>query len=319
MTGLAALPYLVVRVLAGRYHQLRTAHPVRVLRWLRNGMLVTVAAAALLYVWVAIQAGHDIDAARRTEQGIGYIGKAAVAAQAAGTALSHTSATEDVTLTGIGKAYVTQVTQVEQYLTLAAADNAAGTAGTSQLQFVQGQFGVYLGLSQTAIGDYSAGGYLGPAGERVASGGDGQPGGQGELLSALGYLKTIEHDALNAQRHAWPLDPGTFWWVLLAPVIALLLLAGATAHVLARHFRRQAGPWLWGSLLVTAATMIAVGFLNWNDERQIATDQRAAHPVTQWAGHPVTLTGALLVLAAAAVLAYLAYRPRLAEYQFKPA
>jgi hypothetical protein len=319
MTGLAAPPHPAVRVLAGRYRQLRTAHPVRVLRWLRNGMLLGVAAAALLYVWVAIQAGNDIDAARRTEQGIGYIGQAAMAVHAAGTALNHTSATEDVTLTGIGKAYVTQLTQVYQYLNLVAADNGAGTEGTSQLQFVQGQLGVYLNLSETAIGDYSAGGYLGPAGELAASGGHGQPGGQGELLSALGDLTTIEHDALDAQRHAWPLDPGTFWWVLLGPVIALLLLAGATAHVLARHFRRQAGLWLWGSLLITAATMIAIGFLSWNDEQQIATDQRAAHPVTQWAGHPVTLTGALLLLLTAAVLTYLAYRPRLAEYQFKPA
>jgi hypothetical protein len=319
MTGLAALPHPAVRVLAGRYRQLRTAHPVRVLRWLRNGMLLGVAAAALLYVWVAIQAGHDINAARRTEQGIGYIGKAVTAAQAAGAALSHTSAAEDVTLTGIGRGYVTQVTQVEQYLALVAADNAAGTEGTSQLQFVQGQFGVYLGLSQIAIGDYSAGGYLGPAGELAASGGRGEPGGQGDLLSAFGDLKTIEQNALDAQHHAWPLDPGTFWWVLLGPVIGLLLLAGATAHVLARHFRRQAGPWLWGSLLITTATMIAVGFLNWNDEQQLAADPRAAHPVTQWAGHPVTLTGALLLLLVAAVLANLAYRPRLAEYQFKPA
>jgi hypothetical protein len=319
MTGLAAPPHPAVRVLAGRYRQLRTAHPVRVLRWLRNGMLLGVAAAALLYVWVAIQAGHDIDAARRTEQGIGYIGQAVMAVQTAGTALSHTSATEDVTLTGTGKGYVTQVNQVAKYLALVAADNAAGTEGTSQLQFVQGQFGEWLALSETAIRDYSAGGYLGPAGELVASGGHGEPGGQGDLLSALGDLKTIEHNAFDAQRRAWPLDPGTFWWVLLGPVIGLLLLAAATAHVLARHFRRQAGPWLWGSLLITAATMIVVGLLNWNDKRQLAANQRAGHPVTQWAGHPVTLTGALLLLLVAAVLAYLAYRPRLAEYQFKPA
>jgi hypothetical protein len=310
MTGLAAPPHPAVRVLAGQYRQLRTAHPVRVLRWLRNGMLLGVAAAALLYVWVAIQAGHDINAARRTGQGIMYIGKAAGAVNAAGTALGHTSATEDVTLTGIGKGYVTQVAQVEQYLTLVTADNAAGTEGTSQLQFVQGQFAEWLGLSATAIGDYSAGGYLGPAGELAASGGQGQSGAQGDLVSALGDLATIEQNAQNAQRHAWPLDPGTFWWVLLGPVIGLLLLAGATAHVLARHFRRPAGPWLWGSLLITTATMITVGFLNLNDEQELAANQ--------WAGHPVTLTGALLLLLVAAVLAYLAYGPRLAEYQFKP-
>jgi hypothetical protein len=310
MTGLAAPPHPAVRILAGQYRQLRTAHPVRVLRWLRNGMLLGVAAAALLYVWVATQAGHDINAARRTGQGIMYIGKAIGAVNAAGTALSHTSATEDVTLTGIGKAYNTQVTQVSGYFAVIAEDNAAGTAGTSQIQFAQGQLENYLDLSETAIRDYGAGGYLGPAGELAVSGGQGQPGGQGGLVSALGDLKRIEQHAQDAQRRAWPLDPGTFWWVLLGPVIGLLLLAGATAHVLARHFRRPAGPWLWGSLLITAATMITVGFLNWNDEQELAANQ--------WAGHPVTLTGALLLLLAAAVLAYLAYRPRLAEYQFKP-
>ncbi len=310
MTGLAALPHPAVRVLAGRYRQLRMAHPVRVLRWLRNGMLLTVAAAALLYVWVVIQAGHDINAARRTGQGIGYIGQAVTAVQAAGTALSHTSATEDVTLTGIGKGYITQVGLVEEYLTLVTADNAAGTEGTSQLQFVQGQFAEWLGLSAAAVNDYSAGGYLGQAGQLAASGGQGQSGAQGDLVSALGDLKTIEQQALDAQRHAWPLDPGTFWWVLLGPVIGGLLLAGATAYVLARHFRRSAGRWLWASLLITAAVMITVGFLNGDDEQELA-----ANP---WAGHPVTLTAALLLLLAAGILAYLAYRPRLAEYQFKP-
>jgi hypothetical protein len=312
ITGRAAAPHPALRILAGQYRQLRTAHPVRVLRWLRNGMLLAVAAAALLYVWVAIQAGHDISAARRTSQGIFYIGKAAAAAQAAGTALSHASATEDVTLTGTGGDYVNQVSQVEKYLTLVAEDNAAGTEGTRQIQFIQGQLGTYLTLSEAAIRDYRAGGYLGPAAESYAAKAN------GELVSDIRGLGTIEGRALSAQRRAWPLDPATFWWVLLAPVIGGLLLAGATAHVLARHFRRQAGPRLWGSLLITAATMIAAGFLNWHDEQQLAATRSAGHPVIRWAGHPVTVTAALLLLLSAAVQAYLAYRPRLAEYRFKP-
>jgi hypothetical protein len=316
MTGLTAAPqpappssphpslHRALRVLAGRYRRLRTAHPVRVLRWLRNAMLLAVAAAALLYVWVAIQAGNDISAARRTAQGIGYIGQAATAAKAAAAALSYTSATEDVTLTGTGGSYVTQVTQVDKYLALVAEDNAAGQLGTSQIGFAQGQLGNYLVLSETAIRDYGAGGDLGPAGDTYASGGE------ADLLSALTDLKTIEQNALTAQRGAWPLDPGTFWWVLLGPVIAALLLAGATASVLARHFRSHAGPWLWGSLLITAATVITTGFLNLTDEQHLAADQRA--------GHPATLTIALVLLLAAAVLADRAYRPRLAQYRFRP-
>jgi hypothetical protein len=311
MTGLATAPHPALRVLAGQYRQLRAVHPVRVLRWLRNGTLLGVAAAALLYVWVAVQAGDDINAAQRTWQGIGYAGKAVTATEAAAAALDHTAATEDVRLTGTGGTYVTQIAQVDQYLAVVAADNAAGAEGTSLIQFAQGQLGNYLVLTENAIRDYRAGGSLGPAGETYAL--DGKKG----LLTALGSLQEAEQRALSAQRGAWPLDPATFWWVLLAPVIGVLLLAGATAHVLARHFRRHAGPWLWGSLLITGATMIAVGFLNWHDEQQLAADRLARRPVTL-AGHPATLTGTLLLLLAAAVLAYLAYRPRLAEYRFRP-
>lgn len=313
MTGVAAAPSPGPRILTDQYRQLRTAHPVRVLRWLRNGTLLAVAAAALLYVWVASQAGHDISAARQTARGIGYINQAIRSADAAGVALSHATATEDVTLTGTGKAFVTQVTQVYKYLALVAEDNAAGTAGTNQIQFVQGQVGSYLDMSETAIRGYGAGGDLGTADETAATLGE------RDLVSALGDLKGIEQRALDAQRHAWPLDPATFWWALLGPVIGLLLIAGATARVLARHFRRHVGPRLWGSLLITAATMITVGFLNLHDEQQLARSSDEQHPAaSQWAGHPGTLTGALVLLLAAAVLGYLAYRPRLAEYRFNP-
>jgi len=53
------------RIFASRYRRLRAAHPVSVLRWLRNGVLLCVLAAALLYLWVATQAGNDIGAATR--------------------------------------------------------------------------------------------------------------------------------------------------------------------------------------------------------------------------------------------------------------
>jgi hypothetical protein len=305
MTGLAAVPHPALGILAGQYRRLRAAHPVQVLRWLRNAMLLGVAAAALLYVWVAIQAGNDINAARRTSQGITDIGKAIGATQAAGTALSRTTRTEDVTLTGIGQAYAFQITQVNKYLALVAEDNAAGTEGTAEIQFVQGQLETYLLQSENAIRDYGLGPQLGQAGEKYASSAE------KDLLTALGNLRKTERAARSAQRGAWPLDPGTFWWALLGPVIGVLLCAGATVRVLASHFRRHASPWLWGSLLITAATVVTVGFLNWSDERQLAADP--------WAGHPVTLACAMLLFLVAAVLAYLACRPRLAEYRFRPA
>src|SRR5260221_5502515 len=101
--------------IAGQYRRLRSAHPVHVLRWLRNGMLLGVTAATLLYLWVAIQAGSDIAAARRTQQAIADIGKAGIAVTDAGNALDHAFRHEDVTLVGTGSDFVNQITQVNKY------------------------------------------------------------------------------------------------------------------------------------------------------------------------------------------------------------
>src|ERR1022692_3965127 len=125
-------------------------HPVDVLHWLRNGILLCVAATAAMYLWVAIQAGSDIAAAQRTQQAITDLGAASSAVKAAGSALDYAFSREDPTL--------------------------VGTASV--------------------------------------------------------------------------LHPATFWWALLGPVIGFLLLAAATARVLARHFRRHVSPYLWGALLI---------------------------------------------------------------------
>ena len=79
--------------------------------------------------------------------------------------------------------------------------------------------------------------------------------------------------------------------------------------MLARYFRRHLSRWLWVSLLVTVATAVVVGVLNLSEEQRLSQDPRA--------GQPATLTFALLLFLLAAVLAYLAYRPQLAEYRFE--
>lgn len=290
--------------IAGQYRRLRSAHPVHVLHWLRNGVLLGVAAAALLYLWVAIQAGSDIAAARQTQQAIADIGKAGNAVKDAGKALDHAFAYEDVTLVGTGSEFVNHITQVNKYLTLAAEGNAAGAEGTSEIQYVQNQLASYLQLSETAVRDYALGMPLGQAGRKYAVGAE------GDVQSAIAGLSKAEQTALDAQRRTWTLDPGTFWWVLLGPVIGMLLLVAATANIVARHFRRHVSRWLWGSLLITAATMVTAGFFNSADARSLSADP--------WAGHPATMAIALPLLLAAAVLAQLAYRPRLAEYRFQP-
>ena len=296
-----------------------TVHPATVLRWLRNGVLLSLAAAALLYLWVAIQARHEIAAAHRTQDAIRYIGNASVMANKAQSALQATFSNEDVTLTGTGADYPQYISQVYKDLILAAGDNAAGTVGPSQFQYVLGELGTYQNLSESAARDYSFGPQFGQAAEKYyASGGEsaltsalsGQAqSGQAQSGSAPTGLAPAEKNALAAQRSAWPLDPGTFWWVLLGPVVGMLLLVTATAYVLARHFRRHLSRWLWGSLLAAAATSITVGAFNVVDGRDLSDSQLA--------GNPATVTVALLLFLAAGAQAYLAYHPRLAEYRFR--
>jgi hypothetical protein len=290
--------------IAGQDRRVRPAHPVHVLRWLRNGVLLAVAAAALLYLWLAIQAGSDIAAARRTQQAIANIGKAGIAVTDAGNALDHAFRYEDVTLVGTGPDFVNEITGVNKYLTLAAEGNAAGAEGTGEIQYVQNQLASYLQLSETAVRDYAPGTPLGLAARQYAEGAE------GDVQAAIAGLSKAEQTALDVQRRAWTLDPGTFWWVLLGPVIGMLLLVAATANIVVRHFRRHVSRWLWGSLLITAATMVTAGFFNAADARGLSADP--------WAGHPATMAVALPLFLAAAALARLAYRPRLAEYRFRP-
>lgn len=290
--------------LAGQYRRLRSAHPVQVLRWLRNAVLLSVAAAVLLYLWVAIQAGSDIAAVNRTVQATHQIDQARRAVTSAGSALDKAFLVKDVTLLGAGPEFVNQITQVNRLLTLAAEGNAAGAQGTAQIQYVQNELASYLQASETAVQGYPLGGPL-PQAELGYAAGAGH-----DTQLAIAELTTIEQTALDAQRRAWTLDPATFWWALLGPIIGMLLLVAATEYLVARHFRRHVGLSLWGSLLIAGAAMVTAGVFNSADARGLS-----ANP---WAGHPATMTVALLLLLAAAVLAQLAFLPRLAEYRFQP-
>jgi hypothetical protein len=297
---------------ADRQSRPRSAHPVHVLRWFRNGMLLCVAAAALLYLWVAIQAGSDVAAVQRTQYAIKDVADASAAVTQAGNALKRVFSSEDVPLVGTGTEFVSQVTLVDKDLTLAAENNAAGTEGTSEIQYAENEFTSYLQLSETAVHDYDVPGPLGPAGGTYASGGE------GAVTDAIKTLQASEQSALDAQRTAWALDPGVFWWVLLGPVIGMLALAAATATALARHFWRLASPWLGGSLLITAVTVIIAGLINSADARHLNSVDARHLTADPWAGRPVTMAVALLLFLAAVEMARRAYHPRLAEYLFEP-
>lgn len=282
-------------------------HPVDALRWLRNGILLCLVAAAAMYLLVVIQAGSDIAAAQRTQQAVNDLKTASVAVTTAGSALNYAFSREDPALVGTGSDFVNDITQVDKELTLAAESNAASTAGTSDIQYVENQLTSYQQLSETAVSDYEQSPAFGLVGYGYAAGAE------SPVQSAIDTLTGDEQAALSAQRGAWVLQPTTFWWVLLGPVIAFLLLVAATARVLASGFRRHVSPHLWGALLVTVATTVTVGFLNARDVQRLAQSR----PQVLSAGDPVTMTIVLLLLLGAVSLAHLAYQPRLAEYRFR--
>jgi hypothetical protein len=317
VTALAAIWRTVPVIPLSWYRRLRAAHPARVLRWLRNGVLAAIAATALLYLLVAIEARREITAARHTAQAISDIGKASTAANDAQQHLTK-AFRENVTLIGTGTAFTNDTAQVNTDVTLAAEGNAAGPEGSTQIQFVQGQLTTCIQLANTAVQDYDS---LGAGAaqnaldalttkdekDKVTGAYIADTGG---LIAALRDLQRLEQGALDAQLGSRWLDPAWFWLLLLGPVTGMLLLVAATGYVLAQHFRRPVSRLLASATLVTTAVSVTVGILSMSDDHQLSADP--------WAGHPATAAITLLLLTAAAVLAYLGYRPRLAEYRFRP-
>lgn len=301
-----------VRQLARRieraYRGIRDAHPVTVLRWLRNGVLLGVAAATLTYLWVALAARQDIATVGRTDQVVKSIAKASAdvrAAQAALVyALDHGGAAPSAkggADVSASSSYTARILGAGEKLAL----TARGTFGpkeTADFQPISEDLAVYLELSDTAVIDYDSSPVSGQLPAAIAAEQETY------VQSALASLRADERETLRVQRDAWPLDPATFWWVLLGPVIAIVLLVAATMRVLASHFRRRASRWLWVALTTTAATTVTTGLFATSDEQSLS-----ANP---WAGHPATITVALLLYAAATAATSIAYRARLAEYQF---
>jgi hypothetical protein len=282
------------------YRRVRDAHPVAVLRWLRNGVLLSVAAATLVYLWVALAARQDIATVNRTDQVMQDIAqanaKAGYAQRALVFALHHGGAD-----TSDSSSYTALILGASENL----ARTAQGTFGrkeTIDFQPISEDLAVYLELSDTAVTDYDSSPAFGRLPVAIAA--------EQEInvQSALASLQADERETVRAQRDAWPLDPATFWWVLLGPVIAIVLLAAATVQVLASHFRQRARAWLWGALTATTATTVTTGLFATSDEQSLSA--------APWAGHPATITVALLLYAAVTAAVYIAYHERLAEYRF---
>ncbi|MEV6008346.1 hypothetical protein AB0M29_16210 [Streptomyces sp. NPDC051976] len=308
---------------AGWRTRLRAAHPTVVLRWLRAGVLASVVVTALLYLVVSVRAGDQIAAARRTDRAIGDITTARADAQAADVALVRAFTSRQVPLIGTSKDFDNRTARVSTDVTSATEGNAAGVRGLQWLGYVQNQLANCRSRADIAVLDYARAGdpseqtaslivqaahhALTDARQRDRETGLPIPG-TGGLTASLDDLRTVEADALAGQRDSLWLAPACVWPLLVGPSAVMLLLVLATRRVVNGHFRRYLDPRLPLALLATTAVGVVTAVLVGGDAHRLA-----AHPL---AGHPVTLALSLVALAGAGVLAYLAYRPRLAEYRF---
>jgi hypothetical protein len=312
----AAEPGWSVRDTATRWRaRVRAIHPVRVLRWLRAGALAMVLATALLYLLVSTQADDQLAAAQRTQAAIDNLGDAYHAAKTADTALNKASETGQVALIGTGTEFANATARVNTFITSAADGNADGGRGRAQFQFVQGQLTTSVQLADAAVRDYARSGRAGLDTARAALTARQERDpvtnkpvpGTGGLTESLTDLEDQQKDALGRQRHSHWLNPAYVWFLLVGPTAVMFACVLATGYFVARHFRRYVSPRLVAALLVTAAVGITAGLL-------CRYDAQGGHdPLV---GHWLTRTLALSLLAAAGVLAYLGYRPRLAEYRF---
>lgn len=300
------------------YRKLRATHPVRVLRLLRNGVLLAIIATLLIWLTIAFEAHQKITAARRTQTAITNIDSASRAAGDASRALTTVfdPKSGDVALTGTGNSFAIDAAQVNSYVIAAAEGNAAGAEGSSRIQFVQGQLATCVQLAETAA-RVSADASVPESAANDASDCLTAPNQKdgvaaipdtGGLSAALGDLENLQIGALKEQKSSLWLSPAVFWTLLLAPSAVLLVLVAASGYILAQHFRRYVSPLLVGALVITTGVAITLGAFSAMDDHRLSPNP--------WASHPITLILGTSLLAASAMLGHFAYRPRLAEYRF---
>jgi hypothetical protein len=278
-----------------------------VLRRLRAGVLGMVALSALLYLVVVNRAGEQIAAAQRTRAAIADIQEAHLEAGKAKGALEKASRTRAVNLIGPGAEFDNATARVGTLLTSATGGNAAGEQGLHHFQFVQGQLKTCVQLANSAGDDGVVWARDALEDEPETDGAD-EVRFTGGLMESLEDLKEIESTALDEQLRSRWLNPSLLWPLLMGPVAVMLLLVVATGLVVARHFRRYPHPALGVALLATASVAVATCVLTRVDQDELGDPLLA--------GEGWIMAIALLLLLGAGALAYLAYRPRIAEYRF---
>lgn len=275
--------------------RLRVPHPVVVLRWFRAGVLGMVAVTTLLYLVVDNRAEEQIAAAQRTKTALQHIKDASRQAGVADEALKAVFRTGAINLTGTGAEFTNATARAGSHLTSAAEGNAAGEQGLSHIQFVQGQLVTYVQMADRAVLDGR------PSLDTALDALDHKPEYDGRhpvpftggLKQSLGDLRNLEDAAHRHQLHSGWRSPGLLRSLFVVPMTVMLLLVGATGWLVAHRFRRYPSPALVIALLAVASVSV------------IMCTTKPPEPAI-----------VLPVLAAAGALAYLAYRPRLAEYRF---
>ncbi|MDH6576178.1 hypothetical protein [Kitasatospora sp. MAP5-34] len=168
-----------------------------------------------------------------------------------------------VRLGGPGQRYQDDLKTAHQALEQAAEHDATGTAGSGQLQAVEGLLVEYTSLVEQAHANAGQG-VLGAAYLTYASGllhtpGDG-------ILTRIEQLRQAERQvAAERGRSVW-LAPGVLFGVLAPAVVALALLVG-TQRFLRRHFKRRLSPAL------LAGSVLLVGLAGWGLGQSLHADR----------------------------------------------
>ncbi|MET7652952.1 MULTISPECIES: hypothetical protein [unclassified Streptomyces] len=273
------------------------SHPIVVLRRLRAGVLAMVAVTTLLYLVVANRAGDQLAASERTLEAIDHIRQAQGQAVKAKAALDDVSEIDEpgaISLTGTGADFANATARVSSHLTSATEGNGAGEEGLSHIQFVQGQLATSVRMANTAVLDGApAVKKVGDALDDPKCGADAPAPFTCGLKQSLKDLEELENEAAKGERTSGWCDRALLWPLFMGPPAVMLLLVGATGRIVVQRFRRYPSPALVLALLATASISVLM----------------CVSPA-------LTMAIALPVLAASGALAYLAYRPRLAEYRF---
>lgn len=161
-----------------------------------------------------------------------------------------------VRLSGPGQRYQDDLKSANQALERAAQDDATGSAGSTQLQAIEGLLVEYTSRIEQAHAAQGQGA-LGSAYLSYASSLMHDP--KTGILAKVGQLQAADQQELGRQRHSGWLSAAAFLGVLAPAPVALVLLIG-TQRFLSRHFRRRINPCLLAaSLLLTALVGLTVG------------------------------------------------------------